>query len=113
MYLTTADMKKNVAFLPISKIVPLDQASATVTEITMKAQAEEEKKTDRKRGTSVSQAKKSSLVRMPSSADLDDDMDGTPNSFNKKDLVTHLPDLQADLIYYLVYTRPKTQHELN
>lgn len=96
VYLTTADMKKNVAFLPISKIVPLETASVTATEISTNAQAEEEKKTDRKRGTSVSQAKKSSLVRMPSSADLEDDISGTPNSFNKRDLVSRLPDLQAD-----------------
>lgn len=41
------------------------------------------------------------------------DVEGTPNSCNKRDLVHKLKDLQDDQVYYLVYTRTKTANELN
>lgn len=39
------------------------------------------------------------------------DEGGTPNSFEKKDLVTTHAAVEEDQIYYLVYTRHRTQDE--
>ena len=39
------------------------------------------------------------------------DADGTPNSFNRRDLVQGLLSLAEDQVYYLVYLRTKTQQE--
>ena len=98
-----ADHEKFVAFLPVSKIIPIDPLSLK--------KVEEEKKPDRKRsGTSQANQKGGKKV-MAASGNPDDD--GTPNSFNRKDLALRLQDLRDDQIYYLVYMRNKTQSEIN
>ena len=79
-----ADDEKFAAFLPVSKIIPLDL---------------------NKKGSSKSGA------AVPESTDELES--GTPCSFNRRDLAQKLSDLQDDQVYYLVYTRPKTQFELN
>ena len=38
-------------------------------------------------------------------------MDGTPNSFNRRDLVNTLDSLRTDQVYYMVYMRDKTPAE--
>ena len=38
---------------------------------------------------------------------------GSPNSFNKKDLVFKLADLNESQVYYVVYTRSKSAKEIS
>lgn len=38
---------------------------------------------------------------------------GSPNSFNKKDLVFNLKDLNESQVYYVVYTRSKSAKEIS
>lgn len=77
-----ADDEKFVAFLPVSKIIPVDPSALEKSN-----QPEEEKKLERKR--SEAPATKKGLKT--GAAVLDDDLEsGTPNSFNRRDLVQRL-----------------------
>ena len=96
-----ADDEKFAAFLPVSKIIPLDPNKHS--------NQEEGKKPKRAASAKKGSSKIGAVV--PESADELES--GTPCSFNRRDLAQKLSDLQDDQVYYLVYTRPKTQFELN
>jgi len=81
----SADEAMVMTLIPVSKIVPCDQDEAV---------------DDLEEGKGLGMGQASDTKK---SAANDAIEAGTPNSFNKKDLVYGLQELQPSVVYYLVY----------
>lgn len=102
----TADQEKVIAFLPVSKIIPIDPSSQDRME-------EEKKPGTKQRAEGTNASSKADIKTMAAAQACNPECDGTPNSFNTKDLALKMQDLRDDQVYYLVYIRAKNQSELN
>ena len=106
----SADDTKVVNLIPISKIVPTSSSSAVLTDNSdsLNTAQNEHQKTKKKA------ANKANCQDEEEENKKDLDLEaGSPNSFNKKDLVFKLQDLNESQVYYVVYTRVKSAKEIS
>jgi len=85
----SADDEKVIAFLPVTKIIPVDLKCLNQPQEEEKKVASDASNSKRK----TPSANKKTLKQSMSAVGEDD---GTPNSFHKKDLALKLSDLKDD-----------------
>ena len=106
----SADDTKVVNLIPISKIVPTSSSSAVLTDNSDSLNtAQNDQQKPKKKAANKANC---SDEEEENKKDLDLEA-GSPNSFNKKDLVFKLQDLNESQVYYVVYTRVKSAKEIS
>ena len=106
----SADDTKVASLIPISKIVPVSPSVLTETSTQLNTDNNQDNKPVQKKKKGTSKA--AAYEEDENKEDLEMEA-GSPNSFNKKDLVFKLADLNESQVYYVVYTRSKSAKEIS
>ena len=105
----SADDTKVASLIPISKIVPTSSSVLTDNSASLNNATPDEQR-PKKKGASKAVNYSDEEEENQKDHDLEA---GSPNSFNKKDLVFKLQDLNESQVYYVVYTRSKSAKEIS
>ena len=109
----SADDSKVVSLIPISKIVPTSTSILTDNSSSINNATQDEHQKPKKKGASKADIAKNYSDEEEENKKVLDLEAGSPNSFNKKDLVFKLQDLNESQVYYVVYTRSKSVKEIS